>query len=359
MHENERNFVCHICTRAFGRREGLRRHIADVHEQSGEHACAFCEKKFLQLVDKKIHERKHTKEKPFQCEFCPVKVGRKSTLVAHIKLKHPEESGNQPEDQDPYNNLHNSLASIEEYQSGGQSSPVKVTEKDEIKGERVRDSMNDETTRNERKDEKHRYESVSENRSMYEESIKKERDAGKLKQQPACGSPYALNLLQSQNAYNMYNSFPWMQEYPVGHSQQGKTPTKYDGTESKEERAAVAKYEESLRTEQTCEKLKNNSAAACPSVLNMFQRQAPYNMYNYFPYMADYPPAQSPSFKPTQKHGGGEKVSNAKYDERDEKHRYHPVSETHPVVGMSVSAKQNPYNVYNSHPLMTENHIAQ
>jgi len=89
VHQKEKNWTCNICFKAFGLKGGLTRHIIDVHEQSGDHACSFCVKKFKLLVDKKRHELKHTKEKPYQCEFCPVKVGQRGTLNAHIKLKHP------------------------------------------------------------------------------------------------------------------------------------------------------------------------------------------------------------------------------------------------------------------------------
>jgi len=92
VHEKERNFICNICSKAFGRRDGLRKHVIDVHENSGKHGCDFCDKKFRLLVDKQIHERKHTKEKPFQCMYCGIKVGRKSTLAAHVRLKHPQTS---------------------------------------------------------------------------------------------------------------------------------------------------------------------------------------------------------------------------------------------------------------------------
>ena len=88
VHLKEKDWTCHICSKTFGLKGGLTRHIIDVHEQSGDHACSYCAKKFKLLVDKKRHELKHTKEKPFQCEFCPLKVGQKGTLNAHIKLKH-------------------------------------------------------------------------------------------------------------------------------------------------------------------------------------------------------------------------------------------------------------------------------
>ena len=118
VHEKERNFICTICSKAFGRRDGLRKHVIDVHENSGKHGCEFCDKKFRLLVDKQIHERKHTKEKPFQCMFCGIKVGRKSTLAAHVRLKHPQSSEDENqsvlidhEKQNPYNVVNSSQTS--------------------------------------------------------------------------------------------------------------------------------------------------------------------------------------------------------------------------------------------------------
>ena len=65
VHDNEKNFVCDTCAKPFPRKASLDRHIADIHEQSGSNACQFCEKRFYKPHALKIHERKHTNEKPF------------------------------------------------------------------------------------------------------------------------------------------------------------------------------------------------------------------------------------------------------------------------------------------------------
>jgi hypothetical protein len=70
VHEKEKNFCCEFCTKTFARSNTLTQHIKDVHEQSGDFACGFCDKKYFKMRDKVVHERKHTGEKPFQCESC-------------------------------------------------------------------------------------------------------------------------------------------------------------------------------------------------------------------------------------------------------------------------------------------------
>jgi KRAB domain-containing zinc finger protein len=61
---------CHVCLKSFGRRSSLTCHIKDVHEQSGDYACGFCDKKFYKESTKIVHERMHTGKKPYACDKC-------------------------------------------------------------------------------------------------------------------------------------------------------------------------------------------------------------------------------------------------------------------------------------------------
>ena len=85
VHNKETNFCCQICTKTFGRKSCLIRHVTDVHEQSGSHVCDFCPKRFLKALDKKSHERRHTGEKPYQCDKCNISYKGLTSLKKHVK----------------------------------------------------------------------------------------------------------------------------------------------------------------------------------------------------------------------------------------------------------------------------------
>ena len=91
VHSDERNFVCNICGSRWKRRCDLRRHIREVHEgikpkvskpSTGKKRfpCPVCGGMFTELQS---HMRKHTGEKPYQCNICERRFAQPNTLVAH------------------------------------------------------------------------------------------------------------------------------------------------------------------------------------------------------------------------------------------------------------------------------------
>ena len=91
VHSHERNFACNICGSRWKRRCDLRIHMRRVHEgitpktikpAAGRkrYPCPVCGGMFTELH---THMRKHTGEKPYQCNICERRFAAANTLVAH------------------------------------------------------------------------------------------------------------------------------------------------------------------------------------------------------------------------------------------------------------------------------------
>ncbi|KAF8940602.1 hypothetical protein BGZ58_005561 [Dissophora ornata] len=79
------------CQWKFDRRYNLESH-KKTHDNLRYHDCqvAECNKSFLRKADLIRHNRKHTKEEPFPCEFCDLKFGRTEPRLRHYKREHAQ-----------------------------------------------------------------------------------------------------------------------------------------------------------------------------------------------------------------------------------------------------------------------------
>jgi len=95
-HENTHNkpFKCGLCSETFADDGKLASHELNIHGElvngygvsSSLMKCSFCPKVFPAKSQLVLHERTHTKERPFQCSQCHKKFSAKCNLTAHERI---------------------------------------------------------------------------------------------------------------------------------------------------------------------------------------------------------------------------------------------------------------------------------
>eukprot|EP01084_Bolivina_argentea_P053781 98679_1 len=90
--ERVHKFKCHHknlkgekCKISFKHKKSLTHHIKKVHQNVIHYQCKYCDKGFYKKCDWKRHHRVHTGEKPFQCQTCHKRYGRKDVRNNHQK----------------------------------------------------------------------------------------------------------------------------------------------------------------------------------------------------------------------------------------------------------------------------------
>ena len=78
-------FKCDICNKAFGRNDGLLRHIKEIHENPKK--CEFCGKYFGRQETLKQHiSDVHEKNRNHKCNYCDQAFGHKGMYIIKLNL---------------------------------------------------------------------------------------------------------------------------------------------------------------------------------------------------------------------------------------------------------------------------------
>lgn len=84
-HQNERNFICHVCGDAYLLNSDLTKHIYNRHSNIRPFVCELCSKRFKNRHAMQIHQRVHSGEKPFTCSTCSETFAAMSSLKIHSR----------------------------------------------------------------------------------------------------------------------------------------------------------------------------------------------------------------------------------------------------------------------------------
>ncbi|CAL8407045.1 unnamed protein product [Arctogadus glacialis] len=81
---DEKPYGCDQCNKRYGRKDSLRIHTM-THSGEKPYSCDQCTKSFSQSNDLKSHMRTHTGEKPYRCDQCTMSFSQSNNLKIHMR----------------------------------------------------------------------------------------------------------------------------------------------------------------------------------------------------------------------------------------------------------------------------------
>ncbi len=87
-HTKDKPFECHQCKKLFASQTIVTNHINQIHTNNRTYPCKYCNKRFTRRSTLRIHERTHTKDKPFECDQCKKLFASQTIVTNHINQIH-------------------------------------------------------------------------------------------------------------------------------------------------------------------------------------------------------------------------------------------------------------------------------
>ncbi|KAJ8969289.1 hypothetical protein NQ314_001828 [Rhamnusium bicolor] len=84
--ENDGDYTCKVCKRAFLDEFELQLHFKSRRVVEKCYKCCSCEKMFRDNTQLNVHSRKHTGEQPYACKICGKKFSVNGNLSKHMRI---------------------------------------------------------------------------------------------------------------------------------------------------------------------------------------------------------------------------------------------------------------------------------
>ncbi|XP_037088040.1 zinc finger protein 570-like [Pollicipes pollicipes] len=95
-HTGERPFGCEYCLRRFRQQADLTSHVMSIHTRQRPFRCRFCTKSFSRKYSMTVHMRCHTNERNYKCPVCKKGFRASTYLTGHMKIHTGERSHSCP-----------------------------------------------------------------------------------------------------------------------------------------------------------------------------------------------------------------------------------------------------------------------